>query len=786
MALVDMHVHSIHSEHPSEWFLQRIGAAESYTDPEFIYKTAKDKKMNFVTITDHNRIIGSLKLKEKYPNDAFTGVESTVYFPEDRTKVHILIYGLTERQFEEIQRLRKDIYQFRAYISQENLAYSVAHATYSVNNKLTINHLEKLFLLFDVFEGINGGRNYPNNIVLVECLKKLSPDKISDFFSKYKIEPISTDPWIKGITGGSDDHGGLFIGQTYTIGEAETVHQFLNRLKDKKTVAGCRHNDYKSLAFTIYKIAYDYSKEKSLGIQNPIIQQSLNSLFDKKPTKFMSKFSLFNMFNKKRQNDDPVKEKIYKLLNSIDNYKRVSTERQFSILYSNIAEVADQLFIDCIKKIVTNISNGDFLYLIKDFSSVLPAVFLSLPFFSTLKHMHNSKELLAQLKINFDLLNRQEKSILWFTDTFNDLNGVSVTLNKIAEVSTNNNDNIKIITCSTLQKDTCNKSVINLESVYSFKLPYYETYELSIPSLLKTVETLSDYNPTEIIISTPGPVGLTGLLLAKLLNIPVYGIYHTDFTKQYDAIDEESDSTQMIENYIKWFYQSLDKILVPTETYKDILSERGYNSEKMSIFQRGIDSKIYYKTENKKILKDIFNIKDGINLLYSGRISKDKNLDFLINLYLDYFKKNNEVNLVLAGDGPYLKKLKKEYCQLDNIYFLGRLNKEQLTSIYSECDIFTFPSNTDTFGMVVLEALACGLPCIVSDTGGPKDLVIPNENGFICNTNNQNEWEKALDKIISILTYNQNEYQLWRNKISQKTHSNYSIEKMLNCIKNIT
>jgi len=116
VALVDLHVHSIHSEHPSEWFLQRLGAKESYTDPDLVYQKAMKAGMSFVTITDHNSITGALMLKKKYPKDTFVGVETTAYFPEDRCKIHILIYDIDENQFDEIQKIRENIYLLRDYI----------------------------------------------------------------------------------------------------------------------------------------------------------------------------------------------------------------------------------------------------------------------------------------------------------------------------------------------------------------------------------------------------------------------------------------------------------------------------------------------------------------------------------------------------------------------------------------------------------------------------------------------------------------------------------------------
>ena len=104
MIKADLHVHSRFSAHPSEWFLQRLGTRESYTSIETIYRTALERGMSFVTITDHNQIDGSLELQKNYPHNVFTGVESTAYFPEDGCKIHVLVYGLTQVQFNEIER----------------------------------------------------------------------------------------------------------------------------------------------------------------------------------------------------------------------------------------------------------------------------------------------------------------------------------------------------------------------------------------------------------------------------------------------------------------------------------------------------------------------------------------------------------------------------------------------------------------------------------------------------------------------------------------------------------
>jgi len=189
MAQVDLHVHSKYSNHPSEWFLQRLGASESYTEPEAIYKLARKRGMDFVTVTDHNRIKASLELVKKHPQHCFSGVEATAYFPEDNCKVHILIYGLDREQFAKIQKKRLDIYKLRDYLKKQDLACVVAHATYSVNGKLTLEHLEKLILLFNHFEGRNGSRSTLHNDVLSRVLLGLTQEDIERLQRKHLIEP---------------------------------------------------------------------------------------------------------------------------------------------------------------------------------------------------------------------------------------------------------------------------------------------------------------------------------------------------------------------------------------------------------------------------------------------------------------------------------------------------------------------------------------------------------------------------------------------------------------------
>jgi predicted metal-dependent phosphoesterase TrpH len=127
----DLHVHSKHSDRPSEWFLRRIGAPESYADPLEIYRRAQHRGMDFVTISDHNCIRGALEIA--HLNGTFLSSEVTTYFPEDGCKVHVLVLGIDESQFRTIQELRANVYDLHRFLIEEDVIASVSHPLYRVN-----------------------------------------------------------------------------------------------------------------------------------------------------------------------------------------------------------------------------------------------------------------------------------------------------------------------------------------------------------------------------------------------------------------------------------------------------------------------------------------------------------------------------------------------------------------------------------------------------------------------------------------------------------------------------
>lgn len=760
MAKVDLHVHSRFSDHPSEWFLQRLGANESYTEPEFVYQTAKKLGMDFVTLTDHNDIRGALQLRAAHPDDTFISVESTAYFPEDGCKVHVLIYGITEEEFAEIQDVRTDVYRLSDYLHAHQIAHSVAHATYAINDKLTVAHLEKLILLFDNFEAINGARARHSNTAWATVLQNLSPAHIEQLQQRHGVRPASHTPWIKGLTGGTDDHAGLFIGRTYTMAEARTVHDFLAALRARKTSAAGRHNDYHSLAFALYKIAYDFSRARSTAATTSLMAQITDLIFGNGRLSLRNWLRLQKLRSLTRTGDDSIQAHLVSLVDTLRSQPHLSIDARLSLVYDKVAAIADSFFVSFASSCVRDVQNGDVANIVRTVASSIPGVFLAIPFFSTFRHMCEGRPLVNQLLDSFNIQpSHGRKRVLWFTDTITDLNGVAVMLRSIGWTAHRRGYDLRIVTCRAPEEQSPDlpPNLLELPFIYEFALPHYECCHVRVPSMLKAMRQIFDFDPDEVIISTPGPVGALGLIAGRLLNVPITGIYHTDFSRQAAQITDDDSLTGVLDTATRWFFSSMHTLRVPSHEYLQMLEQRGFDRARMRLLPRGIDAEEFQpRPAVHERVRAAYGLTGKFILCCAGRISRDKNLAFMADVYRTVARQRDDVALIICGDGPYLAELQALLADCPHVVFAGRLERRALAEVYSSSHLLVFPSTTDTFGLVVHEAQACGLPALVADQGGPQEIVIHGQTGFVLPANDAAAWAAQIDHVIKL--YENNRY----------------------------
>src|SRR5205823_1270030 len=287
----------------------------------------------------------------------------------------------------------------------------------------------------------------------------------------------------------------------------------------------------------------------------------------------------------------------------------------------------------------------------------------------------------------------------------------------------------------------------NFRPIGEFELPEYELQKLSFPPVLQMLDYIQRERFTEVIISTPGPIGLTALLAAKMLNLQTSGIYHTDFPQYVRILTEDSFLESVTWRYMHWFYNQLDTVFVNSEEYRESWIKRGFEPEKLKIFPRGLDTQLFHPTRRDPAFFEKFGSKNGqVRLLYVGRVSREKDLDLLAEAYRRLRDEGLPIQLCVVGHGPYSKEFSDA---LPEALFTGYLKGEELAGAYASADIFVFPSTTDTFGNVIIEAQASGIPVIVSDSGGPKELVENNRNGLITKSHDVEDLTRAIRELVA-------------------------------------
>src|SRR5687768_15608944 len=255
---IDLHCHSDASNKAAEAALNAISCPECYSEPEQVYAQAKQRGMDFVTITDHDTICGVSQIASR--PDVLVGEELTCWFPEDNCKMHVLVYGITSEDHERLQQLAPNIYDVAEYVERNRIAHSVAHPIYRQNDKLERWHLERLLLMFKGFECLNGAHSALHREAFEPVLNRLTRQEVQKLSERHGLLPRWPEPWFKARTAGSDDHGLLNIGRTWTEfpPETRTVEDVLQCLREGACQPGGEAGSSAKLAHTFYSVAVRY------------------------------------------------------------------------------------------------------------------------------------------------------------------------------------------------------------------------------------------------------------------------------------------------------------------------------------------------------------------------------------------------------------------------------------------------------------------------------------------------------------------------------------------------
>ena len=268
------------------------------------------------------------------------------------------------------------------------------------------------------------------------------------------------------------------------------------------------------------------------------------------------------------------------------------------------------------------------------------------------------------------------------------------------------------------------------EGRFTIPCPTYPDIRLTLAPRRMVAKALDDFQPDAIHIATEGPIGLAMRSQCLKRGLVFTTAYHTRFPDYVHA--RLGIPRDLAYRYVRWFHKPSAAVMVTTNSVEAELSAQGIT--RLKRWSRGVDMDLFSPAARKDV--GIFGI-DGADehsrpiFLYVGRVATEKNLDAFLRLDLPGHK-------IVVGDGPERIMLESRY---PHVRFLGALHGQMLAQVYASADVFVFPSKTDTFGLVILEALASGLPVAAFPVPGPLDIIGQSTAGIM----SQDLGQAALD-----------------------------------------
>jgi glycosyltransferase involved in cell wall biosynthesis len=286
----------------------------------------------------------------------------------------------------------------------------------------------------------------------------------------------------------------------------------------------------------------------------------------------------------------------------------------------------------------------------------------------------------------------------------------------------------------------------------SLTLPFNANYKACIPyfNSNKLVKALEEFKPDVIHISTPSPLGFFGLNYAKKNHIPTLSIYHTHFVSYIQYYFNRlpfliKPVESIVKNIYQSFYNFCNMVYVPTRQMINELRDCGVSNQPLKLWQRGIDTGLFNPSKKDRNFIQQLTGNDKPCILFASRLVWEKNLETLFNIYDEAEAQNLDVNFIIAGSGVAEQVSRK---RMKKAFFLGFLNHEELSKVYASSDVFVFPSISETFGNVVVEAMASGCVPVIARGGGSQSLVMDGVTGFLCGPYNVNEYVENIKKVL--------------------------------------
>jgi glycosyltransferase involved in cell wall biosynthesis/predicted metal-dependent phosphoesterase TrpH len=698
-----MHCHSTASQLSRLGVQRSLGLPECATPPEEVYELARRRGMDFVTITDHDTIDGCLELGDR--PDCFVSEELTARFAGEPQAVHVLCYGITPGDHEWLQEYAGDVEACAAYLHENEIACALAHPFYNVAAPLTRRHRRRLAELFPIWEVRNGSRAAELNMPAVVYVETHGSTGV----------------------GGSDDHAGVDIGRTWTEApSASTPEEFLARLRAGEAEAGGEQGSaakwaHAAMALATRSLVLSREDERGAHAVVPGMREEVRAQRPD-PAAVLKIAQRVVGEGAAREGaiaadigPDDARALLDSWLRSIGIELRgrelldhlQSEDFSHADLYRRARRIHDRRLRTAVDAGAAAVARGELQTAVGGlFEALLPAI----PYAPPTVFLGAEKAKLAGRS-------GERPRVALIADGIESMHGVTRTIEEIRERGVPGFEVEVVGTDPGVDR--------RLPAATSLRVPFYEGMTLGVPGLPDLAETLGEGRYDLVHVTAPGPSGVAASLLSRVSGTPLIGSYHTELAAYAGLRSGDGGLEAISRAALGAFYTAPSRVLSPSPAADRSLLSLGAEADRIDRWERGVD---IARFGPEKADRDAF--PGELRVLYAGRLTSEKGVDLLAESFLRAHRAEPRLHLLLAGEGPEEGELRARLGE--RATFLGWLEGEDLARAYAGADLFLFCSRTDTYGQVVLEAGASGLPVVAVGEGGPAALIENRHTGILC------------------------------------------------------
>jgi glycosyltransferase involved in cell wall biosynthesis len=724
----DLHLHSTASAANDEWYSREFGCPESFAEPVEQYALCKARGMSLVTLTDHDTIVGGLQLVDR--PDFFLSEEVSAEFPEDGCQIHILAWNITIAQHEKLQAARPSVYAVVEVLRRENITHACAHPLFSPNWKLTVEALERIVTLFPILEGTNGLTDRRLEGDLVALLKGLDSPARAAIAQRHGLVAAATSTIL---VSGSDSHTSRQCASCFTsvAGDVVDPREYLDHVASGRAE---RHGESASLdvmSMTVGRVTYGFLNARK--IETPAYRDPFLDLVDV-------------IGGRERGTDQPtgIRDELVRsfLIGAARSKVPIGTnlgldgDATASELADAIRRSHDGLIGYAFEELVAGIGDLDMYRVLGAMRDGAAAAVTMVPFLFAANHFARQRGHAQQVLSAWHASPRPpaRTCLAIFSDTIDHVDGVTSSVRRFARRARADGRSVKIPYCGTTPPhDPIDGTVyVPLSRASSHSTSLYEGIELHLPSPLDTIDWLWRNDITHVELATPGPMGVVGLLGARLLKLPVTASYHTEVPELLRHLSTNPMLHRGARVLAAWFYGSVDRVFTFSDMSRRRLIDLGVNASKIEHVPVAIDP---HEFSPVHICADVLNSL-GVRarreriVLTVGRLSREKNLPMIVDAITRLQDRAHPPVLVIVGEGPERESLAYLCKDKPYIVFVGLQQGDMLKRLFATANAFVFASRIDTLGLSTMEAMTSGTPVLVPSDAAIAEFVVHGSSGY--------------------------------------------------------